>query len=149
MAFWLQSPIMCGSWTRGVPGSSNLVVTVDAGHPWVDTGLTVRKGDRVSFVAAGTIQWGAEPGQVAGPEGHDGKAGKLGKGGLIGRVGMTGKPFAIGGNREPFVMPKNGELVLASTILCSATTPAHSPSRFRDWSQRHFHWCIATFCSRA
>jgi hypothetical protein len=113
MAFWLQAPVMCGSLDQAVvPGSSNLVVTVDAGHPWVDSGLTVRKGDRVSFVAAGTIKWGAEPGQVAGPEGHDGKSGKLGKGGLIGRVGMTGKPFAIGGNREPFVMPKNGELFL-------------------------------------
>jgi hypothetical protein len=113
MAFWFQTAVIGGSLNQAaVPDKSKLVITVDAGHPWVDTGLTVRKGDRVSFVATGTIQWGAEPGQVAGPEGHDGKAGKLGKGGLIGRVGMTGKPFAIGNNREPLVMPKNGELFL-------------------------------------
>jgi hypothetical protein len=113
VALWFQSVVMCGNLNQaGAPDTSNLVVTVDAAHPWVDTGLTVRKGDRVAFVAAGTIQWGAEPGQVAGPDGHDGKAGKLGKGGLIGRVGMTGKPFAIGGKKEPFIMPKNGELFL-------------------------------------
>jgi PA-IL-like protein len=113
MAFWFQTAVRSGSLNQtAVPDKSNLVVTVDAGHPWVDTGLTVRKGDRISFVAAGTIQWGAEPGQVAGPEGHNAKPGKVGKGGLIGRVGTTGKPFAIGNTQAPIVMPKNGELFL-------------------------------------
>jgi hypothetical protein len=92
--------------------ASKVTVTVDAAHPWVDSGMTVRKGERLAFEATGTIQWGPEATQVAGPEGHDGKAGKLGKGGLIGRVGMTGKPFAIGNTREPLVMPKSGELFL-------------------------------------
>lgn len=113
MALWFQTVVMFGSLDQSAsPDTSNVVVTVDAAHPWIDTGLTVRKGDHVSFVTVGTIQWGAEPGQVAGPEGHNAKPGKLGKGGLIGRVGMTGKPFAIGSIREPFVMPKNGELFL-------------------------------------
>ena len=85
-------------------------MTVDAKHPWVDSGLMVQKGERVSFEASGAIQWGAEPGQVAGPEGHDAKAGKLGKGGLIGKVGHNGKPFPIGRTRTPIVMPKGGEL---------------------------------------
>ena len=93
-------------------GASKGTVTVDAAHPWVDSGMTVRKGERLSFEATGTIQWGPQATQVAGPEGHDAKAGKIGKGGLIGRVGMTGKPFAIGNTRMPFVMPKNGELFL-------------------------------------
>jgi hypothetical protein len=94
------------------PDAPTAMVTVDAAHPWIDTGLSVSKGERLSFAAEGTIQWGAQPGQVAGPEGHDAKAGKLGKGGLIGRVGMTGKPFAIGNSRIPLVMPKSGELFL-------------------------------------
>jgi PA-IL-like protein len=93
-------------------GTSKVTVTVDAAHPWIDSGLSVRKGERVSFEATGTIQWGQQSGQVAGPEGHDAKAGKLGKGGLIGRIGMTGKPFAIGTTKTPIVMPKNGELFL-------------------------------------
>jgi hypothetical protein len=88
------------------------MVVVDARHPWVDTGLMVNKGDAVSFVAEGTIQWGAEPGQMAGPEGHGGTATKIGKAGLIGRVGVHGKPFPIGGARTPIVMPKGGALFL-------------------------------------
>jgi hypothetical protein len=87
-------------------------VTVDAKHPWVDAGLDVRKGDRLSFEADGRIQWGAEPDQVAGPEGHGAKSGKLGVGGLIGRVGQTGKPFAIGNTRTPLAISKTGRLWL-------------------------------------
>jgi hypothetical protein len=92
--------------------TSKVTVTVSAAHPWLASGLSVTKGERLSFAAEGTIQWGAQPDQVAGPEGHDAKAGKLGKGGLIGRVGTTGKPFAIGNTRTPLVMPKTGELFL-------------------------------------
>ena len=55
---------------------------------------------------------GCEPGQVAGPEGHDTKVGRLGKGGLIGRVSNNGKPFPIGRTRTPIAMPKAGELFL-------------------------------------
>jgi hypothetical protein len=93
-------------------GATSATVTVDAKHPWVDSGLTVRKGERLSFEAVGTIQWGAKPDQVAGPEGHGAKANKLGIGGLIGRVGYTGKPFPIGSTRTPIVMPKDGKLFL-------------------------------------
>jgi hypothetical protein len=56
-------------------------VTVEATHPWVDSGLTVQKGERVSFAASGMIHWGSKPDQVAGPEGHGAKPGKLGVGG--------------------------------------------------------------------
>jgi hypothetical protein len=94
------------------PDMPTVTVTVDAKHPWVDSGVTVTKGDRVVFEATGTIQWGAKPDQVAGPEGHGAKPGKLGKGGLIGRVGLSGKAFPIGANRNPIVMPKDGKLFL-------------------------------------
>ena len=93
-------------------GAAIAMVTVDAKHPWVDSGLIVRKDDRLSFQAGGTIQWGTKPDQVAGPEGHGAKAGKLGTGGLIGRVGLTGKPFPIGSTHTPIAMPKSGKLFL-------------------------------------
>jgi hypothetical protein len=93
-------------------GTARATVTVEATHPWVDSGLTVCKGERLSFEPSGTIRWGSKPDQVAGPEGHSAKAGKLGVGGLIGRVGFTGKPFPIGGTRTPLAMPQSGKLFL-------------------------------------
>jgi len=87
-------------------------VTVDAKYPWVDSGLVVHKGDRLAFVATGTIRWGAKPDQVAGPDGRDAKPGKIGVGGLIGRVGYSGKPFPVGSTRTPIIMPKDGKLFL-------------------------------------
>jgi hypothetical protein len=87
-------------------------VKVDAKYPWVDSGLIVRKEERLSFQADGTIQWGSKSDEVTGPEGHGAKAGKLGKGGLIGRVGYSGKPFPIGSTRTPIAMPKSGKLFL-------------------------------------
>jgi hypothetical protein len=92
--------------------AATATVSVDAKHPWVDSGLIVRKEERLSFQADGTIQWGSKSDEVTGPEGHGAKAGKLGKGGLIGRVGYNGKPFPIGGTRTPIAMPKSGKLFL-------------------------------------
>ena len=92
--------------------ATRATVTVDASHPWVGSGLTVRKGERLAFETHGTIQWGPRPDQVAGPEGHAGKPGTVGAGGLIGRVGTTGKPFAIGHATAPLIMPKAGVLYL-------------------------------------
>jgi hypothetical protein len=93
-------------------GAASATVTVDATHPWVDSGLIVRKGERLSFEAEGVIHWGNKPDQVAGPAGHGDKPGKLGTGGLIGRVGYNGKPFPIGSTRTPIPMPKGGKLFL-------------------------------------
>lgn len=93
-------------------GTPRLTVVVEGRHPWVDSGLIVRKGDRLSFEAEGMIQWGDKPDQVAGPEGHGAKPGKLGVGGLIGRVRYNGKPFPIGNTRTPIAMPKDGKLFL-------------------------------------
>ena len=91
---------------------SGATVTVDGKHPWVDSGLTVQKGERLTFSVEGTLRWGEEPDQVAGPDGHGAKPGKLGAGGLIGRVGYTGKPFPIGSGRTPIAMRKAGKLYL-------------------------------------
>jgi hypothetical protein len=87
-------------------------VTVDAKHPWVDSGVIVRKDEPLSFKAEGTIRWGDKAPHVAGPDGAGAKPGKVGAGGLIGRVGYNGKPFPIGGRHTPIVMPKDGKLFL-------------------------------------
>ena len=104
--------LFLGGQVASQTGPASVTVTVDATHPWIDSGLTVRTGDRMVFHAEGKIRWGARPDQVAGPEGHDAKAGRLGPGGLIGRVGSSGKPFAVGSTRTPIVMTKSGKLFL-------------------------------------
>ena len=105
---------LCPALGQGAPpqGTARTTVTVEAKYPWVDSGLTVHKGERLSFEASGTIRWGSKPDQVAGPEGHGAKARKIGVGGLIGRVGFTGKPFPIGSTRTPVPMPRSGKLFL-------------------------------------
>jgi hypothetical protein len=105
--------LLAGASQSAPPTSTaSVTVAVEATHPWIDSGLTVHRGQRLSFHATGTIRWGAKPDQVAGPEGHDARPGKLGAGGLIGRVGSNGKPFPIGNTDTPLVMPKSGKLFL-------------------------------------
>ena len=93
--------------------------TVDGRADWVPTGVYVRQGERVTFDASGQVRWGSSRQQVAGPEGSAGQVSNRGNfpvpqaavGALVGRVGNS-QPFAIGTNREPIVMPADGELFL-------------------------------------
>ena len=63
---------------------------------WKDSGIAVRKGDRLLFTATGEIAWNAR-GPSVGPDGVDGRPGwRVGRGGLVGKVGADGKPFDIG-----------------------------------------------------
>jgi hypothetical protein len=90
-------------------------VLVQANQAWNDAGITVKKGDRVSFNTTGQVSYGQ--GMTAGPDGN----GTLRQptypvpampvGGLIGRVG-NGTPFPIGSNAQPIVMPNDGRLML-------------------------------------
>jgi PA-IL-like protein len=95
-----------------VPGGS---VLVQANQQWNDGGLTVRKGDRVSFTTSGQISYGQ--GMSAGPDGDaslrrpDYPVPQMPVGGLIGRVG-NGQPFPIGSNAQPITMPNDGRLML-------------------------------------
>lgn len=95
-------------------------IQVDASRAWTDTGITVRRGERVAFLASGTVNWGKGAEQTAGPDGSDQVTGstrrryplpELGAAGLMGRVG-NGKPFPIGANMEPILMPAAGRLSL-------------------------------------
>jgi hypothetical protein len=92
-------------------------VHVDAKRPWTDTGLTVRRGERVTFNASGDIDIMSGAGMSAGPAGTTAvSAGRYpvqgaSAGALIGRVG-NGRPFLIGSNTQPIVMTDNGRLFL-------------------------------------
>ena len=99
-----------------VPAGAIASVTVLASLAWTDAGITVKKGDRLTFSTTGqiTIRLG---GELLGPDGSptENRAGapmrSIGVGGLLGRVG-TGVPFAIGSFAQPITMPINGRLYL-------------------------------------
>ncbi len=90
-----------------------------ANRPWTDTGIVVRRGDRVSFRASGQIQFGDSDRDVAGAEGnpryridpYELPVRSMPIGGLIGRVGNNA-PFPVGSNTNPIVMPEDGRLYL-------------------------------------
>jgi hypothetical protein len=99
--------------TSGVAPAGS--VLVQANQQWNDAGITVKKGDRVSFSTSGQISYGQ--GMTAGPDGDgtlrkpDYPVAAMPVGGLIGRVG-NGTPFPIGSNAQPITMPNDGRLML-------------------------------------
>ncbi len=92
-------------------------VRVEANQAWSDSGITVKKGDRVAFRANGQIAFGPNPGQTAGPDGNNALHQQaypvpvMPVGGLIGKVGNSAA-FPIGSNTQPIVMPADGRLML-------------------------------------
>jgi hypothetical protein len=89
-------------------------VRVEANNPWTDTGLVVRRGERIAFTATGTITVVKDV--QTGPDGQKDMPMQAGfqvpnmpVGGLIGRV-ANGRPFPIGSTRTPIDMPANGRL---------------------------------------
>ena len=103
--------------TSGQTGAPAGSVQVQANQAWNDGGITVKKGDRVTFNTTGQITFGPNAGQTAGPDGNaslhrpDYPVPAMPVGGLIGRVG-TSAPFPIGSNSQPIVMPADGRLML-------------------------------------
>jgi len=97
--------------TGSVPGA----VQVQANQPCTDTGLTVKKGDRVSFQATGQISFAQ--GQTATPDGNGAVKNPnypvpvAGAGALVGRVSNSAA-FPIGSNTQPILMPADGQLRL-------------------------------------
>lgn len=96
-------------------------ITVNGNQRWTDTGMTVNKGDRVSFHASGQIRVAAgnAPETLASPDGSATYQGSranypvptMAAGALIGSVG-GGAPFPIGSNTQPITMPAAGRLYL-------------------------------------
>ena len=97
-------------------------VTVAATHPWTDAEIIVKKGEMISFAAAGQIHWGNGADETSDADGDRKKFRArvgaalvypirgMGAGGLIARVG-NGKPFKIGAVAKT-LMPDSGELYL-------------------------------------
>lgn len=89
-------------------------IRVDANQPWVETGIVVRRGDRLLFNATGDIT--LAPGVSSGVNGtpafksHAYPVPAAAAGALIGRVG--GRAFAIGSETQPIAMPSDGRLML-------------------------------------
>jgi len=91
-------------------------IRVAANQPWVETGVTVSRGDTVSFRASGNIMAG--PGASAGPAGSpilkspNYPVPVAPGGSLIAKVGADGRPFLVGSIEHPITMPDAGELML-------------------------------------
>lgn len=107
------TPAIVGTAGQVEPGS----VQVLANQPWTDTGVTVKKGDRITFRTTGQIAFGQSTGQVAGADGSATVTSAaypvpvMPVGGLIGKVANSA-PFPIGSNTQPIVMPADGRLML-------------------------------------
>ena len=102
-----------GASTTLAPGATR----VEANVAWNNTGIMVRKGDRVSFTTTGQVNYGQAGDMTAGPDGNPKLRGgqfpiaEMPVGGLIARVGNSA-PFPIGSNSQPILMPSNGALML-------------------------------------
>jgi hypothetical protein len=96
-----------------VPGA----IVVAGTQQWTPTGITVRRGERVTFNATGEVVLSADPNDKAQPAGAYSQRKAPGSplpnemaGALIGRIG-NGEPFAIG-NQTAIPMPASGPLYL-------------------------------------
>ena len=100
--------------TAAVPGA----ITVSASQPWTSTGLSVRKGQRLTFTTTGEVQLSDDANDIANADGS--KSARYAAaapmrsvlaGALIGRIGTNGQAFAIG-NQPTIVAPASGLLFL-------------------------------------
>jgi hypothetical protein len=105
--------------TAGQGGTPAGAVLVKGNQAWNDTGITVKKGDRLTFSATGQITYGPNADMTAGPDGNASlhmpqyPVPALPVGALIGRIGLTGSSvFGIGANTQPIEMPAGGRLLL-------------------------------------
>jgi Ca2+-binding EF-hand superfamily protein len=102
----------------GAVGTSGQAVVVQGAREWVDTGIDVSRGDRVSIDATGEVTLSNNRADVAGPAGS--RTGRLAvnaplrndpAGALIGRINNSA-PMLVG-NRRTFVAPAGGRLFLS------------------------------------
>lgn len=92
-------------------------VTIQANQPWTSTGITVRRGQRISLATTGQVQLSDDANDVADANGA--KSGRMAAGGalrvpagaLIGRIGPNGTPFGVGAQTS-IVAPAAGVLFL-------------------------------------
>lgn len=92
-------------------------IRVPASSSWIATGITVRKGDVISFSTTGEVQLSDNASDRARPAGANRAAPyaplpTVNAGALIGRVGGNGQPFGVG-DQASVPMPNDGMLYLA------------------------------------
>jgi hypothetical protein len=94
-------------------------VTVQANQPWTSTGITVKRGQRVSFVTSGQVQLSDDVNDIANGNGAQSGRKAAGSpvpaaaaGALVGRIGTNGAAFPIGHAQQSVVMPAAGVLYL-------------------------------------
>jgi hypothetical protein len=101
--------------TTGTGNTASVVVS--AKQRWTTTGITVRRGETLTFNTTGEVRLSASGDDVASPAGS--ASGKMGAqaplptslaGALIGRIG-NGRPFGIG-NQTSIPAPAAGQLFL-------------------------------------
>jgi hypothetical protein len=116
----LARPDNVATGTSGIADTPSVAgaITVQANQPWTSTGVTVRKGQRVTFTTTGEIQLSDNASDVANANGaRDGRFAanapikQAAAGALIARVG-NGAAFPIGLNSQPITMPAAGVLYL-------------------------------------
>jgi len=109
-----------GTVTGTTPATgSERVLTLPANTQWLDTGITVRQGDRFGISATGEITLSGDPNDKAGPSGAlsgrrptaSAPLPQTPAGALIGRIG-NGRPFGIGAGPTTIAMPGTGRLYL-------------------------------------
>ena len=105
--------------TTGSVGTSGQIVRVDPKQRWIDTGLDVQAGDRVTFDAEGSIELSTGGNDVATAAGA--RSGRRAAnaplpqevaGGLIARIGNS-SPLFVGANRVLRRAPVSGRLYLS------------------------------------
>jgi hypothetical protein len=101
----------------GTIPSGGTTITVPANQPWTSTGITVRKGDVLTFNTTGEVQLSGDPNDKANPDGSRGgryaaraQLPRTLAGALIGRIG-NGQPFGLG-NQPSITAPASGVLYL-------------------------------------
>lgn len=104
--------------TGSAPSSAGATtITVPANRAWTPTGITVTKGQQLTFTATGDVQLSADSNDMATASGaksgrYAGRAAlpKTLAGALIGRIGNS-TPFGIG-TQNTFPAPASGQLFL-------------------------------------
>ena len=98
-------------------GMRERLVNVTAREPWTDSGIELRPGQAVYFMATGEVRWG--PNRRDGAEGERNSPRNNGRplpdrpaAALIGRIGGGNDVFFIGGEQGPYRARSGGRLYL-------------------------------------
>jgi hypothetical protein len=113
----LSRPTNAVATTGTATPASGAGIAVSANQQWTPTGITVRKGEVITFNTTGEVQLSTDPNDVATPAGAKSARRAPGAplpgvlaGALIGRV-ANGQPFGIGTSTS-VPMPAAGQLFL-------------------------------------